>query len=70
MDRQQNFLLDKQPRERTTMRMMDNAALREKHTFSTKPRGWSTGRWLRAFVALAEGPGLAPSTHTVTHKHP
>jgi hypothetical protein len=45
MDRQQNFLLDKQPRERTTMRMMDNAALREKHTFSTKPRLYVVVMW-------------------------
>lgn len=38
MDGQQNFLLDKQPRERNATGMMDNTALREKHTFSTKTK--------------------------------
>lgn len=38
MDGQQNFLLDKQPRERTAMRMMDNTALQEKHNVFYKTK--------------------------------
>lgn len=52
--------------------------LSEDHTFAISPlgtrgncclRGWEMSQWLRAFVSLADNPGLVPSTNMAVHNH-